>query len=351
MDVRERVVRLLCDYISIPSVSGEEEELSERYASDLERAGLEVDIDRLGNVIGRRGEPGVCLTSHLDTVPPGGMERPFEPRIINGKLYGRGACDAKANLAVYATLAEIWDGPLEIVAVVREETDSAGIRHVLRHGEIQADHVINGEPTELRPVIGHKSRVEVMLRIKGEPKHAGSYNPDNPILKFCKVLHDLRERLEGFEDALGTSTVNPTSVQSEGIATNVTPQCLDAVLDVRLNTRLSPEDLERFFHEVKGVSTNIRAGAPPFVLSGDEPVVRALREALSAHGLPDEPITWPASTDAGYIRNLGGKDVVVFGPGSIDHAHSSSEHVPIEELVDAVRVLYDVVEHLSSQRV
>jgi N-acetyl-ornithine/N-acetyl-lysine deacetylase len=348
LDIRERVVKLLCDYISIPSVSGEEEELSERYASDLERAGLEVEIDRLGNVIGRRGEPEVCLTSHLDTVPPDEMEKPFEPRIVDGKLYGRGACDAKANLAVYATLAEIWDGPLEIIAVVREETDSAGIRHVLRRGEIQANHVINGEPTELRPVIGHKSRVEVRLCIEGEPKHAGSHNPENPILKFCKILHDLHETLEDLEDALGIPTANPTSVHSRGVATNVTPQCLEAVLDVRLNTQLSPEDLERFFHEVEGVSARIRAGAPPFVLSGDEPVVRALREALSARGLPDEPITWPASTDAGYIRNLGGKDVVVFGPGSIDYAHSPSEHVPIEELVDAVRVLYDVVECLSS---
>jgi len=346
LDVEKRVVRLLKEYISIPSVSGEERELAERYASDLERAGLEVRVDELGNVIARRGEPSVCLTSHLDTVPPDGMENPFEPRVEEGRVYGRGACDAKANLAVYAVVAELWEGPLEIIGVVREETDSAGVRRVLREGEMVSDHVINGEPTGLRPVIGHKSRAEVRLRVRGKPRHASEDPRDNPILRFYRALRRLRERARGLEDGLGRPTVVPTRVVAESGATNVTPEELEAVLDVRLNTRLSPDELRELL-ERECEEVEVRSGAPPFRLRGDEAVVRALVGALRRRGLPAEPTVWSASTDAGYIRHLGGKDVVVFGPGSIKYAHTPEEHVPIRELVMAVRVLEEVVNELS----
>ncbi len=346
LNVERRVVRLLKEYISIPSVSGEEREFAERYASDLERAGLEVEVDELGNVIARRGDPRVCLTSHLDTVPPDGMEDPFEPRVRDGRIYGRGACDAKANLAVYVVVAELWDGPLEIIGVVREETDSAGVKRVLEEGKMVSDNVINGEPTGLRPVIGHKSRAEVRLRIRGKPRHASSDHPDNPIVRFCRVLERLRERARQYEDELGRPTVVPTRVVSESRATNVTPGELEAVLDVRLNTELSLDELREMLEE-ECERVEVRAGAPPFKLRGDEAVVRALERALDKFGLPTEPVVWPASTDAGYIRHLGGKDVVVFGPGSIKYAHTPKEHVPIPELVTAVHVLREVVNELS----
>ncbi len=343
----EPVVKRLERYVSIPSVSGEEEEMAEELARDLERAGLDVEVDDLGNVIARRGEePTLCLTSHMDTVPAGDMRDAFEPRLEGGKLFGRGACDAKANLAVYVEVARITEEPLEVIGVVREETDSAGIREVLRRGDMRADQVVNGEPTSLRPVIGHKSRVEVEVVLEGEEVHASTVKGDDVVRRFCGILNGLERLLEGKEDELGEPTVTATRVVAEGPASNVTPGRLEALFDMRLNTRVDPGDVERFLSR-KCESADVRAGAPPFVLEGDEPVVVALREALRRRGLADDPVTWPASTDAGYIRHLGGKDVVVFGPGSIEVAHTDEEFVPVDELVAAVEVLVDVVRNLS----
>ncbi len=345
----KRVVKRLVRYVSIPSVSGEEDEMSEVLARDLERVGMEVRVDDLGNVIARRGEePVVCLTSHMDTVPAGDMEDAFKPRLEEGKLFGRGSCDAKANLAVYVEVAALTDEPLEVIGVVREETDSAGIRRVLEEGEMKADQVINGEPTSLRPVIGHKSRVEVEVRLEGEEAHASTV-VDDVVRKFCRLLHRLEGLFEGREDDLGRPTFAPTRVVAEGPASNVTPGELEALLDMRLNTRVDPSEVERFLSRWCD-SVEVRAGAPPFVLEGNEPVVKALREALERRGLSADPVTWPASTDAGYIRHLGGKDVVVFGPGSIDVAHTDEEFVPVDELAIAVDVLVDVVRILSNSQ-
>ena len=90
----------------VPGAAGEEE-LARFVARWLEEAGLEVELEEVApgrfNAVGiARGSGGgssLLLNAHLDTVGVAGMERPFEPVVLDGRLYGRGSYDMKAGLA------------------------------------------------------------------------------------------------------------------------------------------------------------------------------------------------------------------------------------------------------------
>ena len=105
---------LLAELVSVESVNpilvpggAGEERIARLVAEWLEAAGLEVSLEeaapgRPNAVAVARGTGGgrsLLLVAHTDTVGVAGMERPFEPRVADGRLYGRGAYDMKAGLA------------------------------------------------------------------------------------------------------------------------------------------------------------------------------------------------------------------------------------------------------------
>src|SRR5215475_10416943 len=134
------IVDLVSEFISIPSVSGNEGALAERVAQILGEAG--VDAERRGrNVVARRGRghPCLLLNSHLDTVPPvaGWSADPWTPRIEKDRLVGLGANDAKAAVAsmleafLTAALPESERGSLLWAATCDEETGGEGLERIV----------------------------------------------------------------------------------------------------------------------------------------------------------------------------------------------------------------------------
>src|SRR5581483_10748345 len=90
-------VFFLAQALSIPSVSGEERAVAEYFVSQMRTLGLESHVDAAGNAVGAAGAgPEIVLLGHIDTVPG---EVPV--RIEDGKLYGRGAVDAKGPFATF----------------------------------------------------------------------------------------------------------------------------------------------------------------------------------------------------------------------------------------------------------
>ncbi|MGH7585675.1 MAG: M20/M25/M40 family metallo-hydrolase, partial [Gemmatimonadales bacterium] len=95
---------LLADLVAIPSLSGEEDEVGRHVEQWARGAGLDVRRDARGvavEVAGAGAGSTLALVSHLDTVPPGEgwTHQPFTPSVEGGRLYGRGASDAKASVA------------------------------------------------------------------------------------------------------------------------------------------------------------------------------------------------------------------------------------------------------------
>src|SRR5689334_19890687 len=94
-------VALLEQMLRIPSFSGQEGALARFLAAEMRRLGLDAYVDEAGNAVGEVGAgPQVVLLGHIDTVP--GV---VPVRVAGGKLYGRGAVDAKGPFAAFVAAA------------------------------------------------------------------------------------------------------------------------------------------------------------------------------------------------------------------------------------------------------
>jgi acetylornithine deacetylase len=187
--VRNELTDLARELVSIDSVNPDlvpggagEEEVSRFVAAWLERHGLEVERTEIApgrwNVVGvARGSGGgktLLLNGHLDTVGFAGMGAPLEPRVEEGRLYGRGAYDMKTSVAAML-LASVKAGELGlrgdviVTAVADEEVASIGSQAIA--DAVRADAAIVTEPTEERVAIAHKGFVWLEIETHGVAAH------------------------------------------------------------------------------------------------------------------------------------------------------------------------------------
>ena len=135
----------------------------------MKTMGFEVGKDPIGNVIGvvGNGEPVILLCGHMDTVAG---HLPL--RIEEGKIYARGAVDAKGPLASMIMAAAAvakepsFKGKILVASVVEEEATSRGVRHLITQG-IKADYAIFGEPSGIENItIGYKGQIQLRISLQ-----------------------------------------------------------------------------------------------------------------------------------------------------------------------------------------
>src|SRR3989304_114762 len=172
--MQEQAVRLLTNLLGIYSPSGKEEDIGNFLAEEMTKLGFQVGKDNVGNVIGVVGEgtPVILLCGHMDTVAG---HLPL--RVEEGKIYARGAVDAKGPLAamimaaVSASKEPGFKGKILIASVVEEEATSRGVRHMITQG-IQADYAIFGEPSGVEKItIGYKGQIQLKVTCKTPTGH------------------------------------------------------------------------------------------------------------------------------------------------------------------------------------
>ena len=208
----------------IPGGAGEAA-IARFVAEWLERAGLEVTLEEVApgrpNVIavarGSGGGRSLLLNAHTDTVGVAGMETPHEPRLENGRLYGRGAYDMKAGLAAaMLAIAAARDlaGDVILAAVVDEEAAALGTKALLASG-LRADAAIVTEPTELDVAIAHKGFVGFELETAGHAAHGS--RPDlgvDAIARMGPVLVELVALADRLGDMAGHRLLGPGSLHT-----------------------------------------------------------------------------------------------------------------------------------------
>ena len=184
---QEALVNDLAAMVRIPSVNGfaeidpakpAEEAMAVHLETELAKFGLEVETQMVSNgrrnvwgtLKGRGSGPTVMLAGHLDTVGVDGYDAPFEPKVEDGLIYGRGACDMKASFATYFEVlrqlqasGEKLSGDLIIAGVVDEEYGMTGSRHFGENGP-KVDYAIVGEPSNLALCPVHKGQICTFLR-------------------------------------------------------------------------------------------------------------------------------------------------------------------------------------------
>jgi acetylornithine deacetylase len=320
-----------------------ESELAQFVAEWLTAAGLEVEVEEVApgrpNVVGRaRGSGGgstLLLNAHMDTVGYEGMEAPLEPRVEDGRLYGRGAYDMKGSLAaIMVAGAEAVQaglrGDVLVAAVADEEVFSIGAEAAARR--YPADAAIVAEPTELRLVVAHKGFVWLEVETRGRAAHGS--RPDlgeDAIVGMGQVLTGLGALAQALRDnpshpLLGSGSVH-ASLISGGVELSTYPERCVLALERRTVPGETVEIVERQIREIAdGAEIRTTFVREPFEVADDEPIVQSVLRHAGGPEIAGVPF-WADSA----VFAAAGVPTVVFGPGG-EGAHAEVEWVDLADL-------------------
>jgi acetylornithine deacetylase/succinyl-diaminopimelate desuccinylase family protein len=374
-DAQERVTRLLCELVAIPSFGGQEARVIGHLAARFRRQGIafrvtEVDGKPL-NIVAEIGEGPrtFLLNSHVDTVPPGDpalwATDPLTPVQKNGKIYGRGAEDAKGCLAAMIVAFEALAArrhalPARVVlmAVGGEEWGGAGTQAELAKG-FRADAAIIGESTDLTPKLAHKGVLRLEVEVTGKAAHASEpdagINAIGAMAPIVSALDRLAGEMRQREDPRVGRASLVISTITGGVALNVIPaQCV-----ITVDRRVLPTETETgALNEILAVATRAlpaESGAtvavrtvrfvPPSSTDPNAKIVRAAEQA-SSHvlGRSVRAGGFTATCDMTFLVNQGHIPTVILGPGSINVAHQVNEYVPVDQLTLAVQVYLETLD-------
>jgi acetylornithine deacetylase/succinyl-diaminopimelate desuccinylase-like protein len=390
----EEILTITADLIRIEShrSAPAKESAAAEYIRDLFcREGIESELREVRpgrpNVIavlrGHRNGPRLMLNGHTDTVPPGTMENAFSPRVTDGILSGRGACDMKAGLAaqicalVSLKRASVkLDGDLIFTGVIAEEDGtSLGSLDIVENGP-RAEMVVVAEPTDLRVAIAHKGFDYYKIEVDGVAAH--SSRPDkgsNAIYRAASIVgaierHLIPEIASNRHPLLGSATVNVSSIigcaRSEAAtafgggpvekpAGGTVPDSCTICLDQRRLPGSSFMDiiapLERLVHQIFGhrdapvarvsftpACPELESHPPLDTDAGHALVRECIRISSEKASVPPAPIGVPYWSDAALFSSGWNVPAIVFGPGDIAVAHSNDECVAVDQLVRAKQV-------------
>jgi acetylornithine deacetylase len=310
------------ELIDIDSTTGSEHQAGEWLLRQLETLGYAVErqpvADGRFNILATLGPPAVVFSTHYDCVPPF-----FSSRIEEGRLYGRGASDAKGILAAQVAAAErlraTGERQIGLLFVVGEErgSDGAAVANAAARG---SRYLINGEPTDSRLASATRGVLRLRLRATGRAAHSAALEAGvSAIEKLIDALVQLRQISLPADPLLGPTSYTVGLVEG-GVAPNVVPPHASA--EVLFRT-VGPDD--DILTALQPLSTQV---VIEHVLS-----VRAVR--FQPPALPGiESAVFPFTTDVPFLNRWG--TPLLFGPGSFLVAHTDDEHVALAELEAAV---------------
>ncbi|MFQ3301852.1 MAG: acetylornithine deacetylase/succinyl-diaminopimelate desuccinylase family protein [Rhodobacterales bacterium] len=402
---RDDLILLTQDLIRIPTLNppGENyrdicEFLDRRltkhgFSTEMVRAyGTPGDSDKYPrwNLVARREGAGsgecVHFNSHIDVVEVGSgwTHDPFGGALVDGKIYGRGACDMKGGLAASIVAVEVFidtnpdfQGAIEISATGDEESGGyGGVAYLAEKGYFdpkKVQHVIIPEPLNKdRVCLGHRGGWWAEIETFGEIAHGSM-----PFLGDCAVRH-MGAVIDKFEaklypamsarrtdmpvvpDGARSSTMNINSIhggQAEqaddftGLPAHCVPDSCRIVIDRRF---LVEETLDDVRNEVKRLLDELKAERPKFeydmrelnsvlpsMTDREAPIAVCVAKQIEiVMGKPAEFVASPGTYDQKHIDRIGTlKNCVAYGPGILELAHKPDEYVGVEDMMDSVQVM------------
>ncbi|HWC06064.1 MAG TPA: ArgE/DapE family deacylase [Gemmatimonadota bacterium] len=369
----EAITALLTELVAVESVNPaftagrtSEARLADLVARRLEEAGLRVErrepdpgrVSVLGTLAGTGQGPSLMLYAHLDTVGVEGMERPFEPVVRDGRLYGRGAYDMKGGLAAcLAAVQHLIDGgralagDVIVAAVADEEVASLGMADVLT--AVVPDAAIVTEPTELEICLAHKGFAWFEVTTKGRAAHGSRFEEGiDANLQMGRFL----ARLDALERELRARAphplVGPPSLHAAVLQGGTGPSTYADRCRLTIERRTVPgESADEALAEIHALLDRLHEEDPffdahaittlardPFESDADRPVTNALAgAATTVLGRRPPFVGRPYWMDAALL-GAAGVDTVVMGPTGAG-AHAAVEWVEIASVAQLADIL------------
>ena len=383
----ETAVRVLQELVAIPSVRGQEGEVGRLFLSRIEGLVDAAELVPIPDAI--REDPDysfplenfsyagtanvraqlkgvgagktIAFNTHLDIVPPSpGQEDPFVARLRDGKIYGRGACDAKGQVAtLWLVLKTMHDlglkpgGDVSADFVIEEECGGNGTLQVVRNG-LAADGAIVLEPTDLQVAHLVRGAVWFEIRTAGKAGHSGSPGTTQNALQTAQdamqAVEHARQKLLAISQSVVPKVAahpNPMPCTFGMLHAGNWPAAVPAEAVVKGVFGFLPpfrrEDIqEELIQAVRPLGAEIRFNmlrSNPSVTTEDHPLVQTLLESAREAGIVSRPEFMNASCDAWRYTEQLGIPAVVFGPGSLTSAHGAEERIAVEDIRKAALTL------------
>jgi putative selenium metabolism hydrolase len=369
------IIRFMREICAIPSMEGQIGAVGERIIAEMKKLGFEeARFDKMGNTVGRigKGRKVIVYDSHIDTVSIGDPASwewdPFTGKVEDGILYARGASDEKAStpgmvygLAIARDLGLLDDWCVYYFGNMEEQCDGiAPNTFVEVDPKVKPNYVVIGEPTMMRIYRGHKGRVELRITAKGKSAHAAlHYLGDNAIYKMATIITNIRDLDFHLptHPFLGKATVAATDVKISTASINAVPDGFTIFIDRRMTLG---EEKDEVIQQIKdlvpgylrrnvkvkelyynnpsytGFTFPVDKYFPTWVTEESHPIVTAGKKTRQAIGLKSAPSgKWNFSTNGIYWAGKARIPCIGFGPGNEEHAHTSQDQVPLDDVVKA----------------
>jgi len=398
---KDELIKLTQDLIRIPSVRSQkdgnnEEKVAYFLSHLLEEMGLGVVIEEVEpgspNIIavlqGESNGPCLMFECHTDVVTEGDASEwkygPYEGKLVGNRIYGRGACDTKGNLAAAIKAVQTisqsgipFKGRILLGILVDEEGMMSGVKHFIRQGWANdVNAAIICEPVDNHLCITQKGALRAELITSGKMSHGAmplaGLNPIPPMISILEKLRQLEEeeieRL-GKNTFLGYPSITPTVLQAPVKGEpqlNVVPYQCRALLDIRTVPGQSHEALKKQIEDIvkeeersvnasldsgplkemretleKGLSKGISFQStldvfedrPWTKTSQEERIVQAVSKAIrSMTGKGPAYGGVLGATDGTFLSAWAGIPIVTIGAGEWMIPHQKDEWVSVEDL-------------------
>lgn len=374
------IVSLCRRLVRTPSVNGEhrEEAVADEIAAALHD--LDVTLHMPAFADGRpcvvasvgRGDRGILFVGHTDTVAVGDAANwsydPFGADIAGGRLYGRGACDNKAGIAIAAHVLgvvrefeEHLNGRVILACVPDEETGATGrlgITPLLDAGYLDADAGIYTYPNVDKISIGHRGLLRIRIEARGEATHTGgdAWESGEQGVNAVTGMADLLLALEEWQPAFEPHSafpgrrpvVTPGTLISGGHSESMVPDRCEALVDLRLLPGQESETLTREIQRIADEVASRRPGLsfeltptvdlPAVAISKEHPIVQSLAHWTEEVTGERPTMAGAGPANEGYLLIQAGIPTVCgFGPPG-GNAHAADEYVEVDGLLATSKI-------------
>jgi [amino group carrier protein]-lysine/ornithine hydrolase len=340
----------LTNLLAVPSYSGAEQAAAELMVAQMQAFGWQAFVDPSGSAVGLLGDrgPQIVLLGHIDTVA--GV---VPIRVENGRLYGRGAVDAKGPLATFVFAARMAElrGELGcrivVIGATEEEAASSRGAHHARD-TYRPDLCVIGEPSGWeRITLGYKGRLLIHYRHEQPSAHSAGELRAAPeqlidfwqqVSALCAAHNQGRTRL--FEQLL--PSLRQVQSGSDGLQ-----DWVSATIGLRLPPAVDPQQLSGQLQALAGPARlTASGGCSAYQSPRTSPLAAAFVRAIRAHGGTPAFLHKTGTADMNVVGPAWQVPIVAYGPGDSRLDHTPDEHIELAEYRQAISVLADVLSAL-----
>jgi len=310
-----------------------------------------------------RGGRTLIFNGHLDVVPAGNPAQwrypPFQGKLVQGRIYGRGASDMKSGVASFLHAISMInrsnihpDQGAVILHLVSDEESHGhqGMGFLAKKRAVRGDAAIVGEPTNLTPVIAQKGALWLRIVTKGKSAHGSRPHVGlNAIEKMMMAIDQIHSiPLEKEHPLVGKPTFNIGTIRG-GTKVNMVPDRCEIEVDRRI---LPIETKEEVLREMKEALDSLQLKDPSFEyqieeidfaepceIRSEEEIVKVTVDTIrEVRGEQPKVKGFSGFTDSRFYISQFHLPTLILGPGETDQSHTTNESVEVDALVQGAQI-------------